>query len=670
MAEYHYHCSEDGWVSDGGPNTNYVALDYIRVGDGSSTASVITHLFFKFTGHLALPTNAIVNSCQIRLAQSDKNWYAETSSASNLRPCSASWSESTITYNNMPATGATVASITRLSSDAVGYYYLEDTDLTALIQAEIAAGAVGHGYRLGGLSVTPASHRNATMYYSKRYGTDDFSATLLLDVTIPGEPTLTTDAATSVAATTVTLNGTVDSDGDGTITERGFYWKTAVGGTVTKQAAAGTSEGAYSYDLTGLTDGTQYMYYAYATNENGTGYGSATIKYFTTTAVASTPGAGGEGLPYSLTGTEKIYGSGGGGGAVTGAGSAGGTNAGSGGTTGAGSAATAGYGGGGGGGSFTGDGGAGSRGVVVVRYLTADAIASSPTLTADTFIPSIAYHSGKLITPYSVSDDAVSLTISGITVHSTAPVITTVAHHEITNGTIVSITGTTECNGSWVATSTGDHTFTIPTETTETDDAGTVIYNESVGIERTGVDFPDRGWLTQSKTTYHTGSMLKDFQYFSVSHDALSDGQAIDMSWTIDGTSVNGTPEAYSDTVTRFAVGTQGYEVESTIGITPNDNLTLAPKVRNINILWNFIQGQLHLYYLSCIKGAGDGKWSSNPKEAITFLFTTASKRAEFEDRFFGEYDGVIDRVSFNQAPESLEEGPSGTVELLVREVK
>ena len=103
-------------------------------------------------------------------------------------------------------------------------------------------------------------------------------------------PTVTTSLATSLTATTATLNGDVTSDGNETITERGFvYAKTsddasptvaeANGTTVIKVTVSGTT-GTFNSDLTGLTAGTSYSVIAYATNSEGTTEGS--VQTFTT----------------------------------------------------------------------------------------------------------------------------------------------------------------------------------------------------------------------------------------------------------------------------------------------------------------------------------------------------------------------------------------------------
>ena len=102
-------------------------------------------------------------------------------------------------------------------------------------------------------------------------------------------PTVTTDAATAIAATTATAGGNVTSDGNGTLTARGVVYGTATNPTTAGPTvvATGTSTGAFSVSLTGLTASTLYCARAYATNSAGTAYGPEVT--FTTAAPTPNP---------------------------------------------------------------------------------------------------------------------------------------------------------------------------------------------------------------------------------------------------------------------------------------------------------------------------------------------------------------------------------------------
>lgn len=103
-------------------------------------------------------------------------------------------------------------------------------------------------------------------------------------------PALTTGAASNITQVSATLAGTITSEGCSAVTAYGIEYSTTVGfpnGTGTPVASTNISGGNFSSNITGLTAATTYYYHAYATNTQGTGYG--TEKSFTT-STASTPG--------------------------------------------------------------------------------------------------------------------------------------------------------------------------------------------------------------------------------------------------------------------------------------------------------------------------------------------------------------------------------------------
>ena len=87
----------------------------------------------------------------------------------------------------------------------------------------------------------------------------------------PTAPTVATNAATAVAQTTATLNGTITNPDNVTISAKGFQWKTTTGGTYQTVNATGTG---LSYNLTGLTAATGYTFRAFITFNGQTVYGN------------------------------------------------------------------------------------------------------------------------------------------------------------------------------------------------------------------------------------------------------------------------------------------------------------------------------------------------------------------------------------------------------------
>lgn len=105
-------------------------------------------------------------------------------------------------------------------------------------------------------------------------------------------PTVTTQDATSITATSATFNGNITSTGGISPTTRGFAWGTNLnlsGGDTATTTESGTfSAGAFTDSSQTLTCNTTYYYRPYATNTIGTSYG-AISNSFTTSACATIP---------------------------------------------------------------------------------------------------------------------------------------------------------------------------------------------------------------------------------------------------------------------------------------------------------------------------------------------------------------------------------------------
>lgn len=91
-----------------------------------------------------------------------------------------------------------------------------------------------------------------------------------------GIPVLSTTAITDITQTTAKSGGNITSDGGATVTVRGVCWSTSQTPTISdNKTTDGTGAGNFVSSISGLTANTTYYVRAYATNSNGTAYGSA-----------------------------------------------------------------------------------------------------------------------------------------------------------------------------------------------------------------------------------------------------------------------------------------------------------------------------------------------------------------------------------------------------------
>jgi len=93
-------------------------------------------------------------------------------------------------------------------------------------------------------------------------------------------PTVESSSATSIAVTTTTLNGNVQSAGSSAVTARGFVYSTLdatpeIGEPGVTEVAAGSGIGSFNAEATALAPGTPHYFRAYASNAAGITYGNA-----------------------------------------------------------------------------------------------------------------------------------------------------------------------------------------------------------------------------------------------------------------------------------------------------------------------------------------------------------------------------------------------------------
>ncbi len=134
--------------------------------------------------------------------------------------------------------------------------------------------AIGSG--TGTFSSTITNLSPNTIYHFRAYAINSQGTAYGSEVTfttLAVLATLTTTAITNIGTTTATSGGNITNNGGATITVSGICWSTSQTPTTSNSKTTnGTSSGAFTSSLTGLTTKTTYYVRAYAINSAGTSY--------------------------------------------------------------------------------------------------------------------------------------------------------------------------------------------------------------------------------------------------------------------------------------------------------------------------------------------------------------------------------------------------------------
>jgi uncharacterized protein (TIGR02145 family) len=132
-----------------------------------------------------------------------------------------------------------------------------------------------------------------TLYYVRAYATNtsgtSYGDTISFTTVQAGSvPSVTTADVSSITTNSAICGGNVTSEGSSAVTARGVCWNTTGAPTIFNDITSdGSGTGSYTSNITGLTASTAYFVRAYATNDNGTGYGDQ--ESFTTSAGSGLP---------------------------------------------------------------------------------------------------------------------------------------------------------------------------------------------------------------------------------------------------------------------------------------------------------------------------------------------------------------------------------------------
>ena len=155
--------------------------------------------------------------------------------------------------------------------------------------SENLADSVTSGTGSGAYSKEIAGLTPSTTYYFKAFASNSagivYGDVKQFATKAAVAPTVQTNAASAITATTATLNGNVTAAGNDPVTVRGFVWGSS-SNNLSNNIESGSGSGSFSKTITGLSHSTIYYYKAYATNSVGTSYGD--VKQFTTTALNGT----------------------------------------------------------------------------------------------------------------------------------------------------------------------------------------------------------------------------------------------------------------------------------------------------------------------------------------------------------------------------------------------
>jgi hypothetical protein len=133
------------------------------------------------------------------------------------------------------------------------------------------------------------------------YGADMTFATVSADT-----PVVFTTAVTNVTTGSATSGGNVTEEGNAPVTARGVCWSTSPNPTTADNTTSdGTGAGAFTSNLTGLSQGTTYYVRAYAVNIFGTAYGDQ-VPFGTATPIPALT-EWGMGILFMLTAVSALW---------------------------------------------------------------------------------------------------------------------------------------------------------------------------------------------------------------------------------------------------------------------------------------------------------------------------------------------------------------------------
>ena len=143
----------------------------------------------------------------------------------------------------------------------------------------ISDNKVTQGNGTGSFTANLTSLTPITLYYARAFATNSegtaYGNQVQFTTTLKSVAALTTTAASSITTTTATSGGEVTDVGGASVTVRGVCWGITENPTTADSTSEdGTGTGVFESSLTKLSPNTTYYIRAYATNSEGTAYGT------------------------------------------------------------------------------------------------------------------------------------------------------------------------------------------------------------------------------------------------------------------------------------------------------------------------------------------------------------------------------------------------------------
>ncbi|MHA1482829.1 MAG: DNRLRE domain-containing protein [Candidatus Heimdallarchaeaceae archaeon] len=265
--------TRDARLKKDAPNDNTGAATYFAI---TGLSSVLWRSILNFDIS-DLPAG-VIDSVKLKLYYYDKDQTPDGKTVWAYKVTRDDWVESEVTWNSYKSSSSwTAAGSDYVTSNPAGasttfpssYGWME-WDIKAIVEDAIDNVSDSVNLLIKFDNEADGSWARANFYSSEYTDNTDLCPKIVIEYSLG--PSVTTQAASGLGDGIATLNGNVTSDNGHTITERGFYCDKNASPT-TKYVVSGTT-GAYTKNLTSLDNGDKYYFKAFATNSEGTSYGS------------------------------------------------------------------------------------------------------------------------------------------------------------------------------------------------------------------------------------------------------------------------------------------------------------------------------------------------------------------------------------------------------------